>query len=94
VKGDPDVGAANRDPAAFDAPDRLDLRRPGRTHHLSFGAGRHRCLGAPLARVETAVALSSLAGRLHGMTLAEPPKWKENFSFRGPRRLVVAGAAG
>ena len=87
-------GAANRDPAAFDTPGRLDLRRPGRTHHLSFGAGRHRCLGAPLARVEAVVALSALVSRLRGMTLVQSPEWKENFSFRGPQRLVVASAVG
>lgn len=65
------VGSANRDPAAFDDPDTLDLRRePNR--HLSFGSGIHFCVGAPMARLQGRVALRALFDRMPGLRLAGP----------------------
>ncbi|MEV6749602.1 MULTISPECIES: cytochrome P450 [unclassified Streptomyces] len=72
----PIVSAANRDPAAFTDPDRLDLgrTRSGRESHLGFGHGAHRCLGAHLAQEETAVALTALLSRFPDLQLTTDPK--------------------
>ncbi|WP_425575942.1 cytochrome P450 family protein [Streptomyces axinellae] len=66
------IGAANRDPARFTAPDRLDLARDA-TGHLSFGHGIHRCVGAPLARAEAEIALRKVLTRFPRLRLALPP---------------------
>ena len=63
--------AANRDPAKFEEPDRLDVGRVARGH-LAFGNGRHMCLGQHLARVELEVALAGLIGRFPNLRLAVP----------------------
>jgi cytochrome P450 len=63
------LGAANRDPAAFPDPDRLDLARQP-TPHVSFAYGAHYCLGAPLARLEARLALPAILRRLPGLRLA------------------------
>ena len=64
------IGAANRDPAQFDAPDELDVARsPNR--HLSFGRGIHFCLGAPLARLEGEIAFAALLDRFPELRIAE-----------------------
>jgi cytochrome P450 len=64
------IGAANRDPAVFPDPDRLDLgRKPG--HHIVFGHGPHYCLGAPLARLEARIALPAILRRLPELALVE-----------------------
>ena len=65
------LGAANRDPEAFRAPDTLDLSR-GERHHVAFGYGVHQCIGHNLARAELEIALSSLFERVPGLRLAEP----------------------
>jgi cytochrome P450 len=62
---------ANRDPAAFPDPDRLDLSRPAR-HHVAFGYGVHHCLGQPLARMELEVAYATLHRRIPSLRLAVP----------------------
>jgi cytochrome P450 len=83
------LGAANRDPAQFADPDRLDVTRRD-VRHISFGYGIHFCLGAPLARVEGQIALGTLLRRAPGLTLAEAsPEWRESSVLRGLRRLNV-----
>ena len=63
--------SGNRDPAVFERPDQVDLLRTG-AGHLAFGHGIHRCLGAPLARLELAVAVEELTRRFPGARLAVP----------------------
>ncbi|NJC70879.1 cytochrome P450 [Planosporangium thailandense] len=83
------IAAANRDPEVFDDPDRFDITRGG-TGHLAFAAGIHFCLGAGLARLESAVALDAFAQRVVAPRLATPTvAYKENFNLRGPARLEV-----
>ena len=67
----PALLAANRDPARFHAPDRLDVTRTSNSH-LAFGHGLHHCVGAPLARLEGRIALGSLLARFPGLRLADP----------------------
>jgi cytochrome P450 len=86
-------GAANRDPAIFREPDRLDFGRLKPNRQIGFGSGRHRCVGASLARDEADVALITLLSRLRLLELDEGPVWKENFSFRGLQQLHVHVAA-
>lgn len=87
------LGAANRDPARFPEPDRLDLERPFK-RHLSFAWGPHFCLGAPLARAETAVAVERLLERVPGVRLTGTDlRWRQNMTMRGLVALPVATAA-
>jgi len=81
-------GSANRDPAAFDRPDSLDLGREPNPH-MTFGAGIHFCLGAPLGRVELETSFGSLLRRAPRMELAAEPEWKPNYIIRGLRELRV-----
>ena len=81
-------GSANRDPAAFADPDRLDLARDPNPH-LSFGAGIHYCLGAPLARMELAISFATILERLPGLELEDEPEWKPGYIMRGLRGLRV-----
>jgi cytochrome P450 len=81
-------GSANRDPAAFDDPDRLDItRRPN--DHETFGAGIHFCLGAPLARLELQTSFATLLRGLPGLEPLEDPPWKPNYIIRGLESLRV-----
>ncbi|KUJ65734.1 cytochrome [Streptomyces albus subsp. albus] len=81
-------GSANRDPDRFDRPDVLDLSRADNPH-LSFGAGIHYCLGAPLARIELAASYGTLLRRAPGLRLAREPEWNPGFVIRGLRELLV-----
>jgi cytochrome P450 len=90
----PMIGAANRDPAQFPDPDRLDLRRTPNAH-LSFGHGIHFCLGAGLARMEARIAFATLLQRCPGLALAtDTPAWREALTVRGLATLPVTFAAG
>ncbi|MGS2806652.1 cytochrome P450 [Nocardia sp. MW-W600-9] len=85
------LGAANRDPDRFDDPDSLDITRTG-VPPLSFGAGIHFCLGAPLARLEGAILFPLLASRFPDLRLVEQPRWRTGLSFRGLSTLKVVTA--
>ena len=83
------IGAANRDPAAFPDPDRLDIgREPNR--HLAFGAGVHACAGLSLARMEGRVAIGKLVARFPGLRLDGTPARGGRARFRGFTALPVA----
>jgi len=81
--------AANRDPAAFGNPGRVDLDRAD-YRHATFGMGIHRCLGAPLATMELRVALEEWLARYPDFELADPDAvtWSSG-QIRGPRNLVI-----
>ncbi|SFZ82653.1 Cytochrome P450 [Devosia enhydra] len=83
------LGAANRDPSRFSDPDRFD---PFRTDggNVSFGAGIHFCIGAPLARLELQIAMRRLFERLPGLRIAQPPRYANVFHFHGLERLDLA----
>lgn len=83
------LGAANRDPARFPEPDRFVPSRDNAAQNVSFGAGIHFCIGAPLARLEMEVALPILFGRLPGLKLAEQPQYRDSYHFHGLERLRV-----
>ncbi len=83
------LGAANRDPARYADPFRFDPSRSPNPH-VSFGAGIHFCVGAPLARLELDVALPILFERLPGLTPAEPLRYRDSFHFHGLESLPVS----
>jgi cytochrome P450 len=82
------LGSANRDPNAFEDADTFDIgRRPN--HHIGFGAGLHHCLGAPLARMELAIALPALLDRFPRLALAADPVRRPTFVLRGYESVPV-----
>jgi len=83
------LGAANRDPSRFANAGTFD---PFRTDgaNVSFGAGIHFCIGAPLARIELQVAFSELFRRLPKLRLAEAPQYNDVYHFHGLQRLQVS----
>jgi cytochrome P450 len=83
------LGAANRDPARFPEPDRFDPARSPNPH-VSFGAGIHFCVGAPLARLELEVAVPILFERLPRLEIASPPCYRDSYHFHGLEALHVA----
>jgi cytochrome P450 len=88
------IGAANHDPLQFPNPGRLDLTRTNASRHLSFGAGIHYCLGAPLARLEAQVAIAELLRRLPSLRLCDRRvSWRPTFGLRGLAALHVASGA-
>ena len=85
------VGAANRDPAQFPDPDRLDVgRKPNR--HVAFGHGDHACAGMNVARLEARIAINGLLARFPGIERAGAPERDRRVRFRGFRHLPVAVA--
>ena len=83
------IGAANRDPAKFPAPDRFDIARSD-GEHLAFSHGIHFCLGASLARLQAQVAVTAIARRMPRIRLAtDVLKWKTMGRFRGLEALPV-----
>ena len=83
------LAAAHHDPTAVDRPDEFDPDRET-IRHLGFGKGPHFCLGAPLARLEAAVALSKVTARFPQARLAGEPQYKPNLTLRGMASLEVA----
>ena len=81
-------GSANHDPAVFTTPDRLDLTRTDNPH-ISFSAGIHYCIGAPLARIELAASMRALLEKAPTLRLAAEPERKPNFVIRGLEGLSV-----
>jgi len=82
-------GSANRDAAAFAAPERLDIGRSP-NHHVAFGGGgAHFCLGAHVARIEIDAMLREVLARLDGLELAGEPEWPDSNFISGPRRMPV-----
>jgi cytochrome P450 len=83
------LAAANRDPDVFPDPDRFDMTRTPNPH-LTFSAGRHYCLGAPLARLHGEIAVSTLLERLPLLRVDGKPEWRGSFPLRELERLPVA----
>jgi cytochrome P450 len=85
------LGAANRDPAVYAEPDRLDVRRAD-VHPVSFGGGIHHCVGAQLARIEGEIAIGTLLRRLPNLRLddIDHPDWRQTFVLRGLNKLPAS----
>jgi cytochrome P450 len=87
------VAGANRDPAVFDDPDRLWPERPNAQQHLGFGYGLHYCVGAPLARLESQIAMGGIVARFPDLALGVDPselRWGGTILGRGLDQLPVA----
>ncbi len=82
-------GAANRDPEAFDEPERLDLGRAPNPHVAFGGGGPHFCLGAHLARIEIGALIREMLTRLDGLEPTAEPEWMPSNFIYGPTRLPV-----
>jgi cytochrome P450 len=89
--------AANRDPAAFDDPDTIDLDRVKPRSHVGFGWGIHLCVGAPLARAEARVAIETLLEKTAWVETdpsAPPPEYVPSLMVRRLRNLPLRLRAG
>jgi cytochrome P450 len=83
------MNAANRDPRAYDDPDRVDFDRDG-VPHLTFGFGPHICLGFPLARLEGQIALPAVLKRWRRIELAsEKLEWQDSLVLRGMKAMPL-----
>ena len=82
------LGAANRDPMQYDAPNTFDPERDV-SAHTAFGAGIHFCVGAPLARLELNIAIPRLLSRCPDLRLAKAPEFADRYHFHGLERLMV-----
>jgi cytochrome P450 len=83
------IGAANRDPEIFPDPDQFDIDRSG-AKHIAFGIGIHFCIGAPLARMESHLALGTLLKRYPGIQVhADKIEWVPSAALRAPAKLPV-----
>ncbi len=83
------TGSANRDPAVYDEPDRLDISRAGAPPIQTFGGGMHYCLGANLARLELAEALTVMTRRMPKARRTGPAPWKPVSALGGPITLPI-----
>ena len=85
------LGAANRDPAVYADPDKLDIKRAD-IRPLSFGGGIHYCLGAQLARIEGEIAIATLLRRLPKLRIddLDHPDWRQTFVLRGLNKLPAS----
>jgi cytochrome P450 len=86
------IGAANRDPAQFDAPDFLDLHTRRSPGHIAFGHGPHFCVGAALSRLEAEIAFNQLLDRFSAIALRDPgfkPRYADNLMVRTLTSLPV-----
>jgi cytochrome P450 len=81
-------GSSNRDPDVFVDPEQLDLSRDPNPH-ITFGAGIHFCLGAPLARLEMQIAFATILRRMPHLELLAEPEWKPTYIIRGLKSLPV-----
>ena len=95
-RGDPIaivLGAANRDPNVFPNPDKFDITRQDNPH-IAFGSGRHHCLGASLARLETRIAIPTLLERIPDIQLlTDKLEWNRSIGLRGLKSLPVGSPA-
>ena len=82
------VGSADHDPSAFADPDRFLIQRTGQAH-LSFGAGIHRCVGAPLVRLVAPIAIEMLLGAFPGLALDGVPQWQTDPYLRAVTSLPL-----
>jgi cytochrome P450 len=83
------LAAVNRDPALFPDPHRFDITRRPQRLHMTFGGGRHTCLGLHLARAELQEALGGLSRRLTRLALDGETTWSIPLGFQGPRRMPM-----
>ena len=83
-------GSANRDPAVFDHPELFDIDRPNNSRHLTFGAGPHRCVGAPLGRLELRVVLEEVLRRMPRYRVSDPDAVEVHYAFSRVYRSLPA----